>query len=123
LDHAALAAPDLLVAECANILWKKVRAGELSREEALIAAGALRGADIEVLPTLQLLETATSMAVDLEHPAYDCVYLGLALTNIWHFVTADDRLRRKLHQSADPVSWRDIVVSLSEAADVYRDSG
>jgi len=25
-----LAAPDLLVAECANILWKKVRRGELS---------------------------------------------------------------------------------------------
>jgi len=63
------------------------------------------------------------MAVDLEHPAYDCVYLALALTNKWHFVTADDRIQRKLHQSTDPVRWRDIVLSLSEAADVYRDSG
>jgi predicted nucleic acid-binding protein len=31
-------APDLLVAECANILWKKAQRGELSHEEADLAA-------------------------------------------------------------------------------------
>ena len=31
LRRHRLAAPDLLVAECANILWKKVRRNELER--------------------------------------------------------------------------------------------
>ena len=38
LGRGGLVAPDLLFAECANILWKKVRNGELQKSEALIAA-------------------------------------------------------------------------------------
>jgi predicted nucleic acid-binding protein len=33
LRKHSLAAPDLLMAECANILWKKSRRGELSTDE------------------------------------------------------------------------------------------
>ncbi|MGB8366644.1 MAG: type II toxin-antitoxin system VapC family toxin [Rhizomicrobium sp.] len=36
--HAQLIAPELLTAECANILWKKVQRNELTKEEALLAA-------------------------------------------------------------------------------------
>ena len=32
LDGSTLAAPDFLIPECANILWKKVRRGELAPE-------------------------------------------------------------------------------------------
>ena len=35
--QAKLISPDLLLAECANILWKKVRRNELSKDEALLA--------------------------------------------------------------------------------------
>ena len=35
------AAPDLLIPECANILWKKVQRGELTRDEAMLAARLL----------------------------------------------------------------------------------
>ncbi len=45
---ARLIAPDLLVAECANILWKKARRGELSSEEADLAARLLERSDIEL---------------------------------------------------------------------------
>jgi predicted nucleic acid-binding protein len=38
---AKLIAPELLVAECANVLWKKVRRNELSRDEAHLAARLL----------------------------------------------------------------------------------
>jgi Hydantoinase B/oxoprolinase len=41
LHDYGLVAPDLLFAECANILWKKVRRGELTKEEADIAAQTL----------------------------------------------------------------------------------
>ena len=44
LLDCALVAPDLLFAECANILWKKVRRSELTKEEAAVAAQTLAGA-------------------------------------------------------------------------------
>ena len=44
LEKARLIAPELLLAECANILWKKVRGKELTPEEALLAARLLQGA-------------------------------------------------------------------------------
>jgi len=37
LKHGLLA-PDLLIAECANIIWKKHRLGEMTVREALLAA-------------------------------------------------------------------------------------
>ena len=62
-------APELLVAECANILWKKVQRDELSNDEALLAARLLQAAEIEFLPTRSLLEAATETAIELNR---DC---------------------------------------------------
>jgi predicted nucleic acid-binding protein len=115
LRQARLIAPDLLIAECANILWKKVRRRELSKNEAVFAARLLQGADVELSPTRSLLETATVMALELDHPAYDCVYIALAAAKDCQFVTADDRLIRKV-ASARPVRWRDKVIALRDAA-------
>jgi predicted nucleic acid-binding protein len=95
-----LIAPDLLVAECANVLWKKVQRDELSRDEALLAARLLEGADIELLPTRALLDAAARLALELAHPAYDCVYLALAIANECRFVTADVGFLRKVDQGA-----------------------
>lgn len=95
---ARLLAPELLVAECANILWKKVSRGELSGEEAFLAARLLTGADVELRPTRALLEPATRIAVALDHPAYDCLYVALAIDEGCRFVTADAALVRKVRQ-------------------------
>ena len=38
LRRHRLFAPDLLVAECANVLWKKTRRNELTEDEARLAA-------------------------------------------------------------------------------------
>ena len=114
-QHARLIAPDLLVPECANILWKKVQRKELTRDEALLAARLLQGAEIELLPTRSLLEQAARIAIELDHPAYDCLYLALAMENGCRFVTADERFIRKLGQG--PRSpYRGNVVGLLEAA-------
>jgi predicted nucleic acid-binding protein len=113
--QARLIAPDLLLAECANILWKKVRRDELSKDEALLAARLLEGADIELLPTRSLLEAATSIAIDLDHPAYDCVYVALAAANDCRFVTADQSFLRKVGQDGRG-AFRDQVISLTDAA-------
>ena len=97
-QKAKLIAPELLVAECANVLWKKVQRGELLKAEALLAARLLQGAEIELLPTRSLFETATRLSIEIDHPAYDCLYLALAVEKKCRFVTADERLLRKLHQ-------------------------
>jgi predicted nucleic acid-binding protein len=112
--QARLIAPELLVAECVNVLWKKVRRDELSKDEALLAAGLLQRADIELLPTRSLLSVATSIAIELDHPAHDCVYIALAVANDCSFVTADERFLRKLSQDRRG-AFRERAISLAEA--------
>ena len=118
-QSARFAAPDLLMAECANILWKKVQRGDLLLEEAGLAARLLQRADIDLWPMGQLLETAMRMAVALNHPAYDCLYLALAAAQNRQFVTADERLLRRLRQEAalpcDALSLAEAAAALGAA--------
>ena len=90
-----LSAPELLVPECANILWKKVRRKELSVAQALIGARLLERADVELAPMRNPVAAATRLAISLNHPAYDCLYLTLARTIGAVFITADERLIRR----------------------------
>ena len=113
-----LIAPQLLVAECANILWKKVQRDELLKEEALLASRLLQGAEIELVPMRSLFEAATRMSIQIQHPAYDCFYLALAADKKCVFVTADERFLRKLHQGRQ-YTPRPKAVSLIEAAKLY----
>jgi predicted nucleic acid-binding protein len=113
LSAGTLAAPELLVAECANILWKKVARHELTAEEAMLAARLLQRAEIELHPMRALLEPAARLAIDIDHPAYDCVYLALALTGDWRFVTADVRLLAKARLLPE---IEGVVLSLEAAA-------
>src|SRR5258708_12232009 len=113
--QAKLIAPDLLIAECANILWKKVQRNELSKQEALLAARLLQGAEIELLPTRSSMEAPTRIAIELDHPAYHSVYLPLPIDNASKFFTADERLLRKLGQKRQQ-TLRARAISLTEAA-------
>jgi len=115
LRSRPLAAPDLLVAECANILWKKVRRGEMAEQEAALAARLLARADVELMPMRPFLEAATRLAVCLDHPAYDCVYLAMAEAEDLRFVTADERLLSKVRRSAQG-RLADRMVGLREIA-------
>ena len=94
LRRARLAAPDLIVPECANILWKKVRRREMSQDEARLAGRLLARANLDLFPMRRLLEPAVELAHLLDHPAYDCTYLALARDLGVDMVTADERLCR-----------------------------
>jgi predicted nucleic acid-binding protein len=110
-----LLAPEFLAAECANIFWKKVQRDELSMDEALLATRLLQAADIEFLPAHSLLEAATRIAIELDHPAYVCLYLALAAERDCRFVTADERFLRKLNEGRRR-QFRDRVIGLRQAA-------
>jgi len=94
-----LIAPELFLAECANILWKKVRHGELADNEAIVSAAAIARAGIEVVSMTALTADAMRLALELDHPAYDCFYVALCRLQGIPLVTADDRLIRKFRQS------------------------
>jgi predicted nucleic acid-binding protein len=113
LLDARLFAPDLLCAECSNILWKKVRRGELTSDEAEAACRILEGAEIELLPMRPYLLAATRIAIELDHPAYDSMYLALAEDFDVVLVTADEGLVRKIRQVA-PARFERRFIALSE---------
>ena len=113
LRRYRLSAPDLFIPECANILWKKVRRQEISREEALLAARLLERADVDLVPMRRLLEPATRLATVLDHPAYDCIYLSLAQSTGCSFVTADTRFCAKVQGHVFP----DQVLDLADVLD------
>lgn len=114
LENAPLAAPDLVIAECANILWKKGQRQELSEAEAQLGARLLEQADIETLPTRHLLGSAVSLVVELDHPTYDCLSLALAIERAWRFATADKCFQRKV-QEARSQHFATLIFSLPEA--------
>ena len=115
LRRAKLSAPDSLFAECANALWKKIRRNEFMRGEALVAARLLESSEVELVSTRALLQAGTRIAVELNHSAYDCLYLALALAHRIDFVTADDRFLRIVRQ-APSASFSRVIISLSDAA-------
>jgi predicted nucleic acid-binding protein len=87
-----LEAPDLLLIECANILWKKVTLADLNPREAGECWQLLLQAPIQFTSSPDLLDTALRISLDLKHPVYDCVYLALALQLEVPLITADRRL-------------------------------
>ena len=86
-----LHAPRLMASEVANALWRKARTGEIERR----AAGILL-ADVQDMPVRWgadeiLSADAARLALALDHPIYDCVYLALAHRIGATVVTADRR--------------------------------
>ena len=103
-------APDLLVAECVNALRKKVLAGELNVERAMLAASLLQTSGITLEPTQALAKRALDLSLRLSQPSYDCVYLALAERLGAVLVTADRKLVERCQQAdatdlANRVHW------------------
>jgi predicted nucleic acid-binding protein len=102
LAGARLEAPDLLPIECANILWKKVGIGDLTRPEAARRLEVLLHAPVALTVGGELLDLALDVALEWQHPVYDCLYVALAIRRNIPLVTADKRLagaarKRKRH--------------------------
>lgn len=99
LARKGLIAPDLIVAEIANILWKKEMRGELAPGQRAISLQICIGGIDEFVAAKDLALRALELSVELRHPAYDCFYLALAEAKGDEFVTADARLLSRLEQS------------------------
>jgi len=100
LDHGEpLAAPDLVVTEVTNIAWKKVVRNEISRGQARVITQAISQYLPALHPSADLAERALDIALTLNHPVYDCIYLACAETVDGILITADRRLCRSVYGS------------------------
>jgi predicted nucleic acid-binding protein len=83
-------APDFVLVELANIVWKKTLRGEI---DGRMAADLIREAPEklgQLLPARPLLTRALELALALGHPSYDCLYLAAAEA-VEGVVVTDDR--------------------------------
>jgi len=93
--HAGdLEAPDFLVAEIANVAWKKSVRGELTTAQARIIPVETDEYIGIFHPSTDLVHRALDIAITLNHPVYDCLYLACAEAVEGVLVTADERLCR-----------------------------
>ncbi len=93
---AVLLVLDLLFPEVGNILWKRVRAGEITKEEASTLLQALGGLPLQVHPSWPLALSALEIACNTARTVYDSLYIALAVRENALLVTADERLYNAL---------------------------
>lgn len=106
---AEIIAPDLVLAEVGNALWKQHRRGWVTGEEMARLMRQLPLLFAELTPLPELFDAAGAISRALDHPIYDCFYLALAEQRSDVLVTADKRLLGKTQSSP----WADRVVDLA----------
>ena len=95
-----LFAPTLLLAEIGNALWKKGVRGELGDRQAYSTQLALVASLVVTIDETELMPRALDIALTLDHPIYDCIYLALAEDRGDRLISADRRFLAKVAQSS-----------------------
>ena len=91
-----LHAPRLMASEIANAPWRKARMGEIERGRAGILMAAVSEMPVHWSSDETLCVDAVRLAVALDRPVYDCVYLALAHRVDAQLVTSDARFANAL---------------------------
>ncbi len=106
-----LHAPSFFEIELANVLWKKVRQGLVSRTEADRLLSNLPHLPLARHADASLVVAAFDIADRTGRTVYDCMYLALAARLGGQMVTADERLVNSLVNTpwgASAICLRDI---------------
>ena len=104
-----LHAPDFVLVESTNTIWKKVRRKEIPDPTPYLEELAVLPEIVALQPSSSLIERAARIAVEIDHPAYDCLYLACAEATDSIVITADRRLADKANEQPSGVSVRHIT--------------
>ncbi len=91
-----ITAPDIVVHEFTNALWKLIAAGRINERFAHQALGRLDSLVSEFVNGRTIANDALQIAIELTHPVYDCFYLALARERGATLMTADRRLAARV---------------------------
>ena len=97
--------PDLFYLECGNILWKYVRRFDYPTTQARESLSFLDGLALQRFSDSLLCEESLELALARGISVYDASYVTLAQHLEAPFVTADERLVRKLDGSGIEIRW------------------
>ena len=103
-----LIAPELIVSEVSNAVWRRASRGDIERDQATRIPMALIQVLSQIVPMSDLIDEAMTIAFAVEHTVYDCIYLALARERGSPLATADARLLKILSTS----DWRDFNMRL-----------
>ena len=92
-DRHELLAPDLLISEVTNIIWKKTVRGEteIDQARAIVRNIVLPPFISTFVESLILRERAFALAMQWKHPVYDCFYAACAEAVAAPLVSADEK--------------------------------
>ena len=91
IGRTDLVAPSLVHAEVGNALWKRVQRHEIADDGEMGERLADLARYLRTVDETPVMPRALRLAVDLEHPIYDCIYLALAEQVGDELLTADRR--------------------------------
>jgi len=89
---ALVLAPELMLTELANTLWKLRRADRLNDLDPQELLAEARELVDRLEPDRHLQAEALALACHLNHPVYDCLYLALARREAASLISGDRRL-------------------------------
>jgi predicted nucleic acid-binding protein len=89
---ALVLAPELMLSELANTLWKLRRADRLNDLDPQELLAEARELVDRLEPDRHLQAEALALACHLNHPVYDCLYLALARREAASLISSDPRL-------------------------------
>jgi predicted nucleic acid-binding protein len=93
-EAAHVIAPELMLSEVANSLWKLQRADLLADLDPLQLLADARDLVDRVEPDRHLQAEALALACHHDHPVYDCLYLALARREAATLISVDRRLQQ-----------------------------
>ncbi|MBY0335998.1 MAG: type II toxin-antitoxin system VapC family toxin [Acetobacteraceae bacterium] len=99
--RSPLLAPELILAETANVLWKTKRRGALLPSDKWAAFDGMPLYFARLVSLRELHSDAIALALAHDHPAYDCFYVALARREAAPLVTADAGLARRFSGVAE----------------------
>lgn len=97
-EHELLA-PDLIVAELGNVLWKRWLRGDLERESAVSVLADFTRMPLGIVSGVHLCEATAAIAMEYRRSFYDSMYLALAVKSNCRMVTADEKLYNALAET------------------------
>ena len=100
-------APDLIWAEASNVIWKRCRRGDVSKEQASGIAAQLLAMPLATRASTGLIPEAMEIAIQFDRTVYDGLYVALAMKADCPLLSGDQRLVNALRNTplAKHILW------------------